>query len=336
MPLVIADRVQVTSTTTGTGTLTLGAAVVGYQSFAVIGNGNTTYYTIYDQTTGDWEVGVGTYTASGTTLSRDTVFSSSNANALVNFAAGVKNVFVTYPGARAVYAQPNGVVELTGNLDFSGTGLRIRGDFSNATQANRVMFQTSTVNGVTAVSAIPNGSSAVAAFNAFSNSDPTNSSVFQLQITATEGRINSSVTGTGAYLPTTFYTGGAERMRIGTDGQQSSVIPGGTTLYPEYKCRAWVNFDGTTSPGTIAGSGNVSSVTRNSTGNFTVNFITGMPDVNYAVNGSGQRGVTDSNGDFVIPLGATYSTSAVQVAFRSSTTVTTFLNPTTLGVAVFR
>jgi hypothetical protein len=102
MALVIADRVQETTTTTGTGTVTLGGASSGYQSFAVIGDGNTTYYAIVDSTAGDWEVGIGTYTSSGTTLSRDTVLSSSNSGSLVSFGAGSKNVFVTYPSGRAV------------------------------------------------------------------------------------------------------------------------------------------------------------------------------------------------------------------------------------------
>lgn len=103
MALVLADRVRETSATTGTGTLTLAGAMYGYQSFSVVGNGNTTYYTIYDNTSGAWEVGIGTYTASGTTLSRDTVLASSNANALVPFGAGTKDVFVTYPAERSVY-----------------------------------------------------------------------------------------------------------------------------------------------------------------------------------------------------------------------------------------
>lgn len=102
MPLVVRDRVKVTTTTTGTGTLTLGAAQPGFQSFSVIGNGNTTYYTITDTVAGTWEVGIGTYTASGTTLSRDTVLESSNSGNLVNFGAGDKDVFVTYPAERAV------------------------------------------------------------------------------------------------------------------------------------------------------------------------------------------------------------------------------------------
>ena len=100
MALVLDDRVQETTTTTGTGTVTLAGAVTGYQSFAAIGNANTTYYCITDGT--NWETGLGTYTSSGTTLARTTVLESSNSNNLVNFPAGSKNVFVTYPASQAV------------------------------------------------------------------------------------------------------------------------------------------------------------------------------------------------------------------------------------------
>jgi hypothetical protein len=99
MALVLDDRVQETTTTTGTGTVTLAGALTGYQSFSAIGNGNTTYYCITDGT--NWETGIGTYTLSGTTLSRTTVLESSNAGSLVNFPAGTKNVFVTYPASQA-------------------------------------------------------------------------------------------------------------------------------------------------------------------------------------------------------------------------------------------
>lgn len=100
MALVLADRVQETTTTTGTGTITLAGAVSGFQSFAVIGTGNTTYYTI---TSGSaWEVGVGTYTAAGTTLARTTILASSAAGAAINL-TGTSNVFVVYPAGKAIF-----------------------------------------------------------------------------------------------------------------------------------------------------------------------------------------------------------------------------------------
>jgi len=120
MALVVKDRVKSSTTTTGTGTITLGAAAAGFQAFSVIGNGNTTYYAIVDTTNGTWEVGIGTYTASGTTLSRDTVLESSNAGALVNFAAGSKDVFVTYPADRAVIGGM-GYVENAATISESST-----------------------------------------------------------------------------------------------------------------------------------------------------------------------------------------------------------------------
>lgn len=107
MAFVIADRVKETSTSTGTGTITLAGAVTGFRSFAAIGNANQTFYVIAAQGGADWEVGVGTYTSSGTTLSRDTVLSSSNSGSLVNFGAGTKDVFVDYPASTAVYQASN-------------------------------------------------------------------------------------------------------------------------------------------------------------------------------------------------------------------------------------
>lgn len=103
MPLIQADRVKETTTSTSTGAVTLAGAATGFQTFsAAIGNGNTCYYTIAGQTGSEWEVGIGTYTSSGNTLARTTVLASSNAGALVNFSAGTKDVFVTYPASMAV------------------------------------------------------------------------------------------------------------------------------------------------------------------------------------------------------------------------------------------
>jgi len=101
MALVVKDRTKETTSTTGTGTLTLAGAVVKFQSFSVVGDGNTTYYAIESGNGTDWEVGVGTYTASGTTLSRDTILESSNGGAAISL-IGVSTVFCTYPAERSV------------------------------------------------------------------------------------------------------------------------------------------------------------------------------------------------------------------------------------------
>ena len=114
MALVLKDRVRETSTSTGTGTITLAGAVTGFQSFSVVGTGNTTYYTIVMGA--DWEVGLGTWT-SPNQLSRDTVYESSNSNALVPFGSGTKDVFLTFP-AEAVTSGGSGTVT---QVNTSGT-----------------------------------------------------------------------------------------------------------------------------------------------------------------------------------------------------------------------
>ena len=117
MAFLLADRVRETSTTSGTGTITLGGAVTGYQSFSAIGNGNSTYYTIAGSS--GWEVGIGTYTSAGTTLSRDTVLSSSNSGSKVSFGSESKDVFVSQPAE--VTATTVGGGNYTGPIHLNGT-----------------------------------------------------------------------------------------------------------------------------------------------------------------------------------------------------------------------
>ena len=100
MALVLADRVLETTAVVGTGTATLLGAQSGYQAFSVIGNGNTTYYTIVDNTNFAWEVGIGTYNTG--TLTRDIVLSSSNGGALVYFASGTKDIFLDLPSEKVL------------------------------------------------------------------------------------------------------------------------------------------------------------------------------------------------------------------------------------------
>ena len=152
MAFVIKDRVKETTTTTGTGTVTLLGAVSGFEAFSAIGNTNTTYYAIVHQSADEWEVGIGTYTASGTTLARTTVLSSTNSDAAVDFAAGTKDVFVTYPADKAVYvsASPAFIdVSVGGSL----TGV-------SATFTNHVSANTLAVVGATSIGGALSGVSA--------------------------------------------------------------------------------------------------------------------------------------------------------------------------------
>ena len=149
------------------------------------------------------------------------------------------------------------------------------------------------------------------------------------------GRLVFSTTADGASSPT-------ERFRISSTGAQSSVIPGGSTLYPSFNCRAWVNFNGT---GTVAirASGNVSSITDNGTGDYTVNFTTAMPDANYCSTLSINTGSVTGNQFTIGELSASISTaptvrSTTQLRLNISTTAPTIANydATSVSVAIFR
>jgi len=109
MALVINNRVRELTSTTGTGAVTLGGAVGGFQTFAAgIGNSNTTYYAISINTENEWEVGLGTLNGDSSTLTRTTVLESSNSDSAVDFAAGSKEVFCTLPAEKAVYLDADG------------------------------------------------------------------------------------------------------------------------------------------------------------------------------------------------------------------------------------
>jgi hypothetical protein len=108
---------------------------------------------------------------------------------------------------------------VAGNITITGTARRITGDFSNATLASRVMFQTSTTNGATVVSALPNGTSTDAALVVYNGNDPANSASGSMYANAADVRIAADKVGTGTYLPMTFYTNGSERVRVDTSGR---------------------------------------------------------------------------------------------------------------------
>jgi hypothetical protein len=310
MPLVLADRVRETTTTTGTGTVTLAGAVTGFQSFSAIGDGNTTYYTIAGQGNSEWEIGIGTYTASGTTLSRDTVLASSaGAPTKTNFTSGTKDVFVTYTAARSVNV--DGVT-----VDTFGLGA-VQGDIlyasasdtfarlAKSATATRYLANTGATNnpqwdqinlanGVTGTLPIANGgtgeTSRQAAMDALAGAVTSGqylrgngTDVVMSAIQAADvPTLNQNTTGSAGSV-----TGNATGSTFGFNSGYGSVATA-------YGCRAWVNFNGT---GTVAirASGNVSSITDNGVGNYTVNFTTAMTDANYAVAGTGQRAASDDD-----------------------------------------
>lgn len=366
MALVVKDRVKETTTTTGTGTLTLAGATVGFQSFSVIGNGNTTYYAITDGT--NWEVGIGTYTSIGTTLSRDTILESSNGGAAVNWGAGSKDVFVTYPAEKSVDSDGTGAsgtwaISITGNaasatqvyvtespddnvtymvpytsptgiaggnrslytdnggLSFNpGTNILACATFSGALSGNATsatQLQTSrTINGTSF-----NGTASITTAN------------WGTSRTLTIGSTGKSVNGSTNVSWTLTEIGALAYVAPGTSG--NVLTSNGSTWVsqtpPSGAAKAWVNFNGT---GTVAirASFNVSSITDNGTGDYTVNFASALADANFAVVSLG--GFSTTVPGTVASAGSPVNSSSARLGFFS-TTATAF-DREFVSAAVFR
>tara|TARA_R100001015_G_C4627750_1_gene187462 strand:+ start:1823 stop:2644 length:822 start_codon:yes stop_codon:yes gene_type:complete len=148
MALVVSDRIKETTTTTGTGTYTLAGAVTGFETFTSnLSNSDTTYYCCTDGT--NFEVGLGTFTTSGTTLARTSVLSSSNSNNAVSWSSGTRNVFCTLPAAKSVILDANGNTTLTAPI-LAGS----------ASSAGSILFKEDTDNGAHSVTLIGPASTA--------------------------------------------------------------------------------------------------------------------------------------------------------------------------------
>jgi hypothetical protein len=294
MALVLSDRVQETSTSTGTGTITLAGAVTGYQSFAVVGNTNTTYYTIADQSGSNWEVGIGTYYTGNVSLARTTILASSNANAVVNFGAGTKSVFVTYPAEKAVYLDANNVTTIT---NFASANVLITGG---------------TISGITIPAANVSGLGTMATQNAnaitVTGGTISGTGITSGNVTITGGTINNvsltnvtygglgtmstqnatTVVITGGTINSVAFTGGTlNNMTIGATtantGSFTTVTANLATFSGNATSTAF-NTVNIVEPTTVSGTGAASTInfdvntqsvyysTANATANWTVNF----------------------------------------------------------------
>lgn len=346
MPLVLADRVKETTTTTGTGTITLAGAVSGFQSFSAVGNSNTTYYAIVGQGSSEWEIGIGTYTASGTTLSRDTVLSSSaGAPTKTNFSSGTKDVFVTYTATRSVTVDGStvdtfGLGAAQGDLLYasatdnfarlakSSTATRY---LANTGSSNNPQWdQVNLANGVTGTLPVANGG--------------TGNTTAQAEMNRVAGAVTSGqyLRGNGtnvvmsaiqaADVPTLNQntTGSAGSVTGDATGSTFGFNSGYGSVATAYGCRAWVNFNGT---GTVAirASGNVSSITDNGTGDYTVNLTTAMPDANYA-----WAGVAAFQNVYLSFANNTYTQTSSTVRVMSRTSTNIAFDSYAVNVVIFR
>jgi hypothetical protein len=201
MALALNDRVQQTGTANTTVSFTLTGAVTGFQSFAVVGNGNTTYYAATDAS-GNWEVGVGTYSTTGPTLTRTTILSSSNSGSAVTF-SGTATVYVTYPSGKSVNLDASSNVSALGTvssgiwqgtavgLGYGGTGQATANASFNALapsqSANSGKYLTTDGTNASWASVVAGAS--------ITNDTTTSTNVYPLFAAATSG------------TPTTIYTG---------------------------------------------------------------------------------------------------------------------------------
>mgnify|MGYP003115856892 CR=1 FL=1 len=141
MALVVKDRVKETTSTTGTGTLTLGGAVTGFQTFtSVLSNSDTTYYAIFESSTGQFEVGLGTFTSSGTTLARTTILESSNSGNAINLTAGAADVFITQPAEKAVYLDSSGHIAAADGRNVTNVAASTAATLATARDIGGVSF----------------------------------------------------------------------------------------------------------------------------------------------------------------------------------------------------
>jgi len=262
MALALYDRVQQTGTANTTVSFTLSGSVTGFQSFAVVGNGNTTYYSATDAS-GNWEVGLGTYSTTGPTLTRTTILSSSNSGSAVTFSGGV-NVFVTYPSSKSV------------NLDASGNASAL-GTPAAFVATNVTGLPLST--GVTGTLAVANGGTGLTATPTNGQIDIGNGTGFTrttitqgtgISVTNAAGAITITNTSPSSGGTVTSVTGTAPVVSSGGNTPAISMAAATTSVSGYLTSTDWNTFNGkqtalvsgtnikTVNSTTLLGSGDVS------------------------------------------------------------------------------
>jgi len=313
--LILSDRVKSNTTTTGTGTVVLSAtAPTGYQSFAVIGDNNTTYYTIAGQTTSEWEVGIGTYYAGNSSLSRTTILASSAANAAVTFSAGTKDVFVTYPAERSVNKDATGNVTINQVLTVGANSalggatnpvLAMTGNANNYIQGyiynlGNLAYSSADIvvypnNGTDTAGWVDMGITSLA-YNqaAYAVTGPNEGYIFMsAPANTSSGNLVFATDSTGSINAMQFYTGGFAQ----TKANVAMTLSNAGTLVVKGSIKAnstgFIFPDGTTQ--TTAASAGLAAAGNNSIGIFNTN-ITANATISAGTNGLSVGPVNTANG----------------------------------------
>tara|TARA_R100001440_G_scaffold31179_5_gene49546 strand:+ start:49 stop:1506 length:1458 start_codon:yes stop_codon:yes gene_type:complete len=322
MAFVIADRVRETTTTTGTGTINLLGAVTNFETFtANLSNSDTTYYAIIDNTNNDFEVGLGTFTSSGTTLARTTIIASSNSNSAVNLGTGTKDVFITIPASKLVVEDGSNNVAIGGTVTasaFSGSGAGLTGidvvnDTSPQLGGNLDM----------------NGNDIVTTSNANIDLAANGTGHVVVRGNSNQGKItlNCESNSHGQAIQ-------AQAHSLGIDNVMLLPKDGDSTLVSEISTQTLTNKT-LTSPviETVTGS----TITLDSAGDITLDA--GGADVTLKDDGTTFGSLTNSSGELVVKSGSTPTTaltfSGANVTLAGNLTVngtTTTVNSTTLTV----
>ena len=247
MALVISDRVKETTTTTGTGTYTLGGAVAGFETFtANLSNSDTTYYCCTDGT--DFEVGLGTFTSSGTTLARTTVISSSNSNNAVSWSSGTRTLFCTLPATKTIVLDASGNASVGGTVTATGTSvftnLDISGDvdIDGTLEADAITVNGTALNTVIAGVTVTNATNATNSSHVLVTDNESTSEenliTFVEDATSSTGNVGLEMDGNLSYNPSsgtitaTIFKGNIDAVDGDFDGtlEADAITVGGTAL----------------------------------------------------------------------------------------------------------
>lgn len=270
MALVVKDRVKETTATTGTGTVTLAGAVAGFQSFsAALSDADTTYYSIFESSTGAYEVGLGTFTLSGTTLSRDTILESSNAGSAINLTAGAADVFITYPAEKSVYLDGTGsVTSAAGQIDIS--------DFNNDAGYS------TTTGTVTSVAATAGTGISITGSPITASGTLTITNEAPDQTVVLTGGTGISTSGT--YPSFTITNDAPDQTVVLTEGANITI----TGTYPSFTIASSDEFTGTVT--SVGGTGTVNGIslsgTVTSSGNLTLGGTLSNVDLTTQITGT--------------------------------------------------